>query len=83
MHSSTLKTDGSSDWTFDIVGVFDTPLANVPAYFGVINYVYLDQYRMDNRGTAEMFYVRIADPERGIAMSARSIVFSPTPRTSR
>jgi len=69
VRSSTLKTDGSSDWTFDIVGVFDTPLASTPAYFGVINYVYLDEYRMDNRGTAEMFYVRIADPDRGIAMS--------------
>ncbi len=68
--SSTRKTDGSSDWTFDIVGVFDTPLANGPAYFGVINYGYLDEYRVDNRGTAEMFYVRIADPDRAIAMSA-------------
>lgn len=70
VRSSTLKTDGSSDWTFDIVGVFDTPLAAGPAYFGVINYPYFDEYRVDNRGTAELFYVRIADPNRAIAMSA-------------
>lgn len=70
VHSSTLKTDGNSDWSFEIVGVFDTPQAAGPAYFGVINYGYLDEYRVDDRGTAEIFYVRIADPERAIAMSA-------------
>lgn len=70
VRSATLKTDGSSDWTFDIVGVFDTPRAAGPAYFGVINYPYLDEYRVDNRGTAELFYVRIADPHRALAMSA-------------
>ena len=70
VRSSTLKTDGSSDWTFDIVGVFDTPAAAGPAYFGVINYAYLDEYRVDDRGTAELFYVHIADPNRAIAMSA-------------
>lgn len=70
VRSSTLKQDGSADWTFDIVGVFDTSAAAGPAYFGVINYGYLDESRVDNRGTAEIFYVRIADPERTVATSA-------------
>jgi putative ABC transport system permease protein len=70
LHSSALKTDGSADWTFDIVGVFDTPSAAGPAYFGVINYAYLDAGRAQDRGTAETFYVRISDPEKSVAMSA-------------
>ena len=70
VQSMTAKIDGSTDWTFDIVGTFDTPLANAPAYFGVINYAYYDGYRASDRGTAEMFYVHIADPNRAVAMSA-------------
>jgi putative ABC transport system permease protein len=70
LHSSTLKTDGSSDWTFHILGTFDFAQPAPPAYFGVINYAYLDEYRVTDRGTAETFYVRIADPNRAVAMSA-------------
>jgi putative ABC transport system permease protein len=70
LRSSTLKTDGSSDWTFNILGTFDFPPPAPPAYFGVINYAYLDEYRVADRGTAETFYVRISDPNQGVAMSA-------------
>lgn len=84
LHSSTLKTDGSGDWTFDIVGVFDTPSAAGPAYFGVINYAYLDAARAQDRGTAELFYVRIADPNRSIAMSAAiDRLFANSPHETR
>src|SRR6185312_8857476 len=68
IHGATPKTDGSPDWTFHIVGIFDTPQAAGPAYFGVINYAYFDEYRVENRGTAEIFYVRIADPNQAVAM---------------
>lgn len=67
LHSSTLKTDGTSDWAFDILGTFNTP---APASFGVINYAYFDSYRAADRDTAEIFYVRIADPNRSIATAA-------------
>ncbi|MGH8220944.1 MAG: ABC transporter permease [Steroidobacteraceae bacterium] len=67
LRSSTRKTDGTSDWTFDILGTFDTP---TPASFGVINYDYFNSYRAADRDTAEIFYVRIADPNRSIATSA-------------
>jgi putative ABC transport system permease protein len=70
LHSSTVKTDGSSDWTFHILGTFDFPQQSSPSYFGVINYAYFDEYRVVDRGTAEAFYVRIADPDRAVAMSA-------------
>ena len=70
LRSQTLKTDGSRDWTFNIVGTFDTAKEPTRAYFGIINYSYLDEYRVQNRGTAEIFYVRIADPTKAVATAA-------------
>jgi putative ABC transport system permease protein len=67
LRSQTLKTDGNSDWAFTIVGTFDTAKEPSRAYFGIINYAYLDEYRVENRGTAETFYVRIADPTKAVA----------------
>jgi putative ABC transport system permease protein len=84
LHSSSLKTDGSTDWMFNIVGTFDTAPAAGPAYFGVINYGYFDEYRAENRGTAEIFYIRIADPNRAISMSgAIDRIFANSPHETR
>ena len=70
LRSQTLKTDGGRDWTFRIVGTFDTIKDPGRASFGIINYAYLDEYRVENRGTAETFYVRIADPTKAVATAA-------------
>jgi putative ABC transport system permease protein len=70
LRSQTLKTDGSRDWTFQIVGTFDTLKDPGRASFGIINYAYLDEYRVENRGTAETFYLRIADPTKAVATAA-------------
>ncbi|HWG77439.1 MAG TPA: FtsX-like permease family protein [Steroidobacteraceae bacterium] len=65
LNSSILKADGSSNWTFTIAGTFAAP-----DEFAVINYDYLDTARAKDRGTAELFYVIIADPSKSVAMSA-------------
>jgi putative ABC transport system permease protein len=70
LRSQTLKTDGSKDWTFLIVGTLDTVKAPTTSVFAIINYAYLDEYRIENRGTAETFYVRIADPTKAVATAA-------------
>jgi len=70
LHSQILKTDGSQDWTFSIVGTCDSVKNPANAYFGIINYSYLDEYRVENRGTAESFYERIADPAKAVATAA-------------
>ena len=70
LRSQILKTDGSRDWTFNIVGTFDSVKNPANAYFGIINYSYLDEYRVENRGTAEAFYERIADPTKAVATAA-------------
>lgn len=70
VRSQTLKTDGSSDWMFSIVGTFDTAKGPTSSFLGIINYAYLDEYRVENRGTADSFYVRIADPTKAVATAA-------------
>ncbi len=67
VRSRTLHTNGDPDWTFNILGTFTMPKS---AYFGVINYDYLDSDRATERNTAEMFYVEIQDPTRAIATAA-------------
>jgi putative ABC transport system permease protein len=67
LRSRLLQTNGSPDWSFNIVGTFTMPKE---AYFGVINYDYLDSSRATDRNTAEMFYVEIQDPTRAIATGA-------------
>jgi putative ABC transport system permease protein len=67
VRSRLLQTDGNPDWSFNIVGTFTMPK---PAYFGVINYEYLDSSRATDRNTAEIFYVEIQDPTRAIATGA-------------
>jgi putative ABC transport system permease protein len=70
LRSPILKTDRSGDWAFTIVGTFDAIKNPENAVFGIINYTYLDEYRVENRGTAEMFYERIADPTKAVATAA-------------
>jgi putative ABC transport system permease protein len=70
VRSQNLKTDGSRDWTFSIVGTFDTAKGPTTGVFGIINYAYFDEYRVENRGTAQTFYVRIADPAKAVATAA-------------
>ena len=70
LQSDALKTDGSGLYTFRIVGTFDNPKAITKLYFGVINYDYFNDSRAASRDTAEIFYIRIADPTKAIATGA-------------
>jgi putative ABC transport system permease protein len=67
VRSTTLRTNGNPDWTFNILGTFTLPS---PSYFAVINYDYFDSNRAADRGTAEIFYVEIQDPTRALATAA-------------
>jgi putative ABC transport system permease protein len=69
LRSQLLKTDGSRDWTFNIVGTFRA-IRDPDASLGIVNYSYLDESRVENRATAEIFYERIADPTRAVATAA-------------
>jgi putative ABC transport system permease protein len=65
------KTDGSLDWEFDLVGVFD---AEDPAVQGntdvvLINVAYFDEARQLGKGKTGWYIVRIADSEQAKAVS--------------
>lgn len=70
VRSRELKLDGSGDWTFEIVGTFDSINNAGTATLAVINYAYLDEARITDRGTVERFYIRIADPKKSVATAA-------------
>jgi putative ABC transport system permease protein len=84
LRSRELKVDGSGDWPFDIVGTFDSVENPNTAALAVINYAYFDDYRVANRGTAELFYIRIAAPTRSIATAASiDRTFANSPHATR
>jgi putative ABC transport system permease protein len=65
------KTDGSNDWTFDIVGVYAIPEGEFPAGGGFwINHGYFDEERVHFKGTASFFTVRVDDADRAAAIAA-------------
>jgi putative ABC transport system permease protein len=70
LRSTMLKLDGSGDWTFHVVGTFDTKIEPTTAGFGLIHYNYLNDSRVTDRDTAEQFTIRIADPTKAMAAAA-------------
>jgi putative ABC transport system permease protein len=70
LRSKTLKLDGSGDWTFHVVGTFDTKAEPTTAAFGLMHYIYLNEGRATERDTAEQFTLRIADPTKALATAA-------------
>jgi len=65
------KTDGSLDWEFDLVGVFDAedPAVRANTDVVLINVAHFDEARQFGRGKIGWYIIRIADAEqaRGIA----------------
>lgn len=70
LRSRELKTNGSPDWEFEIVGTFAALHDPDNAFFCIANYGYIDDSRSTNRGTVERIFVRLSDPERSIATAA-------------
>jgi putative ABC transport system permease protein len=78
------RQDGSRDWAFDIVGVFDIPVRPRDARFVVANYDYVNEARLINRDTADLFVVKIADPEQGPTIAlAIDNAFANSPNETR
>ncbi len=77
------RQDGSRDWTFDIVGVFDIPVRPRDARFLVANYDYVNEARLINRDTADLFVVKIADPSEGRPSRSPSTMRLPIRPTKR
>jgi putative ABC transport system permease protein len=63
------KRDGNSNYTFEIVGIFDHDPQNSQATLFLFNQEYIDEARSFGRGTIGWYIVRIADPTRAAQIS--------------
>lgn len=67
--SHTAQMNGSTDWTFDVVGTFsDSDVGSGPDSI-LINLAYLDEARVLGKGTVQHFNVAISDPKQAAAVS--------------
>ncbi|HEV2676295.1 MAG TPA: FtsX-like permease family protein [Aliidongia sp.] len=68
LHSTIwTKPDGTSDWDFDVVGIYEDPqdAGQENAFF--INHAYFDEARAFGKGTIGWYIVRIKDPTTAVA----------------
>ena len=66
--TSTVQTNGSTTWTFDIVGMFSDHESG-EASLVVANYSYLDEARALDKGTVDHFYAIASDPKQAATVS--------------
>jgi putative ABC transport system permease protein len=66
------QRNGSTDWTFDIVGVLRMKDADARSHstFMVINNDYYDEARAQGRGMVAQYMVRVRDPKEANAVAA-------------
>jgi len=62
LHSGTAQADGSTNWTFDMVGTFTYKAPLAQDNFIVVQYEYYDEARLAGRGTVADFPVVVRDP---------------------
>jgi putative ABC transport system permease protein len=66
--TGTVQTDGSTTWTFDVVGMFSDHERGEGSLL-VANYYYLDEARALDKGTVNHFYAIASDPKQAGAVS--------------
>jgi putative ABC transport system permease protein len=84
IHSlNIVKKDGSSDWPFDIVGLYDLPQPQwATRIFG--SYDYINDARASDRNTSIEFYVGIKDPGKSAQVAQRiDDLFANSPHQTR
>ena len=62
------KPGGSSDWEFDIVGIYDGP-PNISQSF-YFNYDYFEEARSFGKGTVGWYIVKVSDPKQSAQISS-------------
>ena len=64
------KTGGSSDWTFDIVGIYTAPDAPTRGNQFFFNYSYFDEARSFGKGRVGWYIVQVKDPRESAQIAA-------------
>lgn len=79
------KKDGTSDWTFQVVGIFDIPhdpTRDQPLL--LMNYTYFDTTRATDSGTVQFYQETIADASQATAVgNAIDDLFDNSPNRTR
>jgi putative ABC transport system permease protein len=66
------NSDGSKNWEFSVVGIYDIEGSHDSAANVLLNFDYLNEARVDNKNTANQIEVKLADPDR-FAVTAAAI----------
>jgi putative ABC transport system permease protein len=69
LKTSAAKTNGSSDWTFDIVGMYDDDDVGSGGSVILVNFDYYDEGRALGKGTVNHFNVSVTDPRRAVVVA--------------
>jgi len=69
LKTTAAKTNGSTDWTFDIVGTYDDDDVGGGNDIILINYDYYDQGRLMGKGTVSHFNVSVNDPRQAATVA--------------
>jgi putative ABC transport system permease protein len=67
--SRTMQKDGSTTWSFDVVGTFTDSDVNVGRYKILMHYAYYDQARASGTGTVNHFNVGVTDPNLAVPVA--------------
>ena len=62
------RTDGSTVWTYDVIGVFAREGHESDRYI-IANYAYLDEGRAESKGSVNFFVARTNDPAHAATIS--------------
>lgn len=67
--SKTAQKDGSTTWTFDVVGTFTDSDVNVGRYKILMHYAYYDEARASGTGNVNHFNVGVTDPNLAVPVA--------------
>jgi putative ABC transport system permease protein len=70
LHSTELNREGTTVWTFDLVGFYDVPKHSTFGGLLYFRHDYLDEARVHGAGTAVSFLVYTTDPSRNVEVEA-------------
>jgi putative ABC transport system permease protein len=70
LHSRELNRDGTTVWTFDLVGLYDVPKHSAFGGLFYFRHDYLDAARVNGAGTAGSFLVYTTDPSHNLEVEA-------------
>ena len=69
LKSTTVQTNGSTDWAFDVVGTYTDSDVGGGRENILVNYAYLDEARVVGKGTVKHFNVAVSDPKRAVTVA--------------